>query len=381
MKKIVKAAGLLFLTCGMLYLAATNGQSSRNGKGVFRLDAKSKIGRTKEKTVAAYLAEMSVEEKIGQLFFARVPEESGLEDIKSYHLGAYLLFDRDFKGRSLEDIKALTASYQEVSAVPMIIASDEEGGSVTRISSILPRAFEAPMTLYQSGGLSAIADDTAAKAQLLKSVGITAGLFPVADVATDKQAFIYDRTLGQDASATADYVAAVVKTLRQEQFASTLKHFPGYGNNTDAHADLVYDQRSLKELESLDFLPFIAGIEEGADSVLMSHHIVSTVDAVPASLSSKMYAILRNDLGFTGVTITDDMDMAGLNKFIDQEEAAYQVILAGGDMIMSSEYASQTAYLLERVKAGDLSENRIDESVKRILSWKYDLGLLKGQEK
>ncbi|WP_438272875.1 glycoside hydrolase family 3 N-terminal domain-containing protein [Streptococcus huangxiaojuni] len=339
------------------------------------------VESAKTKTVAAYLAEMSVEEKVGQLFFARVPEESALDDIRTYHLGAYLLFSRDFEGRHLDDIRALTASYQEVSAIPMIIASDEEGGLVTRISPILSEDFESPMVLYQTGGLPAVVDDAVAKAQLLKSVGITAGLFPVADVATEREAFIYERTLGQDAQTTANYVAAVVETLKKEQFASTLKHFPGYGNNADTHTDLVYDQRSLEELESADFLPFAAGIEQGADSVLMSHHIVTSIDDVPASLSEKMYTILRKDLNFDGVTITDDMDMAALNKFTSQEEAAYQVVQAGGDMIMSSKYPSQIAYLLEKVKAGDLSEDRLDESVSRILAWKYDLGLLKRRGK
>ncbi|AND80481.1 beta-hexosaminidase [Streptococcus pantholopis] len=349
--------------------------------GTSRPPVQPDVESAKTKTIAAYLAEMSVEEKVGQLFFARVPEESALDDIRTYHLGAYLLFSRDFEGRRLNDIRALTASYQEVSAIPMIIASDEEGGLVTRISPILSKDFESPMVLYQTGGLPAVVDDAAAKAQLLKSVGITAGLFPVADVATEKKAFIYERTLGQDAQTTANYVAGVVETLKKEQFASTLKHFPGYGNNADTHTDLVYDQRSLEELESADFLPFAAGIKQGADSILLSHHIVTSIDDVPASLSEKMYTILRKDLNFDGVTITDDMDMAALNKFTSQEEAAYQVVQAGGDMIMSSKYPSQITYLLEKVKAGDLSEDRLDESVSRILAWKYDLGLLKKRGK
>ena len=330
----------------------------------------------KNKVVEDILVTMTLEEKVGQLFWARVPSSHQLEDLQSYHFGGYLLFGRDFQGQTLEDIKALTSRYQATSKIPLLIGSDEEGGTVTRISSILDTPFQAPMTLYHQGGLEAVLSDTRQKAEVLKSVGINAGLFPVADLARDQSAFIYDRTIGQDAQTTASYVGQVVTELQKNKVGSTLKHFPGYGDNGDSHTAIIQDNRSLDELRQADFLPFQAGIDAGADSVLVSHNILTKIDTVPSSISPKINEILRKELNFKGVIMTDDLDMAGLADFVNQDEAALQVILAGNDLILGSSYQTQIPYLLKKVSSGELTEERIDESVRRILSWKYDLGLL-----
>ena len=330
----------------------------------------------KNKVVEDILVRMTLEEKVGQLFWARVPSSHQLEDLRSYHFGGYLLFGRDFQGQTLEDIKALTSRYQATSKIPLLIGSDEEGGTVTRISSILDTPFQAPMTLYHQGGLEAVLSDTRQKAEVLKSVGINAGLFPVADLARDQSAFIYDRTIGQDAQTTASYVGQVVTELQKNKVGSTLKHFPGYGDNGDSHTAIIQDNRSLDELRQADFLPFQAGIDAGADSVLVSHNILTKIDTVPSSISSKINEILRKELNFKGVIMTDDLDMAGLADFVNQDEAALQAILAGNDLILGSSYQTQIPYLLKKVSSGELTEERIDESVKRILSWKYDLGIL-----
>lgn len=330
----------------------------------------------KNKVIEDRLAKMTLEEKVGQLFWARVPDNHQIEDLQSYHLSGYILFGRDFEGQTIENMKALTNRYQSASKTPLLIGSDEEGGTVTRISSILDTPFQSPMTLYQQGGMEAILSDTRKKAEVLKSVGINAGLFPVADLATDPSAFIYDRTIGQDAQTTATYIEQVVKELQKNKLGSTLKHFPGYGDNGDSHTAIIRDNRSLDELRQADFLPFQAGIDAGADSVLVSHNILSKIDTVPSSISPKINDILRKELNFKGVIMTDDLDMAGLADFVSQDEAALQVILAGNDLILGSSYQTQIPYLLKKVSSGDLTEERIDESVRRILAWKYDLGLL-----
>lgn len=330
----------------------------------------------KNKVIEDRLATMTLEEKVGQLFWARVPSNHQTEDLQSYHLSGYILFGRDFEGRSLEDIKALTKSYQAAAKIPLLIGSDEEGGTVTRISSILETPFQSPMALYQQGGMEAVLSDTKEKAELLRSVGINAGLFPVADLARNQSAFIYDRTIGQDASTTASYVQQVVEELKQSKVGSTLKHFPGYGDNGDSHTAIIQDNRSLDELRQADFLPFQAGIDAGADSVLVSHNILSKIDTVPSSISPKITDLLRKELHFKGVILTDDFDMAGLADFVSQEEAAFQVIVAGNDLILGSSYQTQIPYILKKISSGELTEERIDESVRRILTWKYDLGLL-----
>ena len=328
------------------------------------------------KVIEDRLATMTLEEKVGQLFWARVPSNHQIEDLQSYHLSGYILFGRDFEGRSLEDIKTLTKGYQATAKIPLLIGSDEEGGTVTRISSILETPFQSPIALYQQGGMEAVLSDTKQKAELLKSVGINAGLFPVADLARDQSAFIYDRTIGQDVQTTASYVQQVVEELKKSKVGSTLKHFPGYGDNGDSHTAIIQDNRSLDELRQADFLPFQAGIDAGADSVLVSHNILSKIDTVPSSISPKITDLLRKELHFKGVIMTDDFDMAGLADFVSQEEAAFQVIVAGNDLILGSSYQTQIPYLLKKISSGELTEERIDESVRRILTWKYDLGLL-----
>ncbi|HEM6220971.1 TPA: beta-hexosaminidase [Streptococcus suis] len=331
----------------------------------------------KEKVVNQYLSQMTLEEKVGQMIFARMPSAGQTEALETYHFGGYILFASDFEGKTLEQVKEEIASYQSLSKVPLLMASDEEGGTVTRISQLLETPFASPLGLYQAGGIEAILSDAKQKTSLLKEEGIYAGFFPVADLSTDPSSFIYDRTIGQDATITSDYISQLVTVLKEEQFASTLKHFPGYGDNADSHTDLVYDNRSLEELRANDFLPFKAGIEAGADSIMVSHNIVTAIDDVPSSISPEINKILRNELGFEGVIMTDDFDMQGLVQFVYQDTGALQTIQAGTDMILSSSYASQIPYIIEQVKAGTITEERLDQSVKRILGMKYDLGLIK----
>lgn len=336
--------------------------------------------KTEDDKVANLVAEMSTKEKVGQLFLARVPVENALSDIQDYHLGGYLIFGRDVEGKTYDEVQSTIAQYQETSEVPMLIAADEEGGTVSRVSrnsQLVATPFQSPQDLYAQGGWDAITKDTTDKAGILKELGIDAGLFPVADVATDPNAFIYDRTIGQDAKGTAEYVTTVVKALKKAQSGSTLKHFPGYGNNQDSHTDIVTDTRSMTELEDNDLVPFQAGIDAGVDSILVSHNIVNAIDdSVPASVSAPVHDLLRKDMGFDGVIMTDDMDMAGLADFMSQEEAGLKALQAGNDLILSSTYASQIPYVLQAIEDGEYSEKDLDASVTRVLNWKEELGLL-----
>ncbi|EOH85678.1 hypothetical protein UAS_01816 [Enterococcus asini ATCC 700915] len=336
--------------------------------------------KTEDDKVANLVAEMSTKEKVGQLFLARVPVENALSDIQEYHLGGYLLFGRDVEGKTYDEVQSTIAQYQETSEVPMLIAADEEGGTVSRVSrnsQLVATPFQSPQDLYAQGGWDAITKDTTDKAGILKELGIDTGLFPVADVATDPNAFIYDRTIGQDAKGTAEYVTTVVKALKKAHSGSTLKHFPGYGNNQDSHTDIVTDTRSMTELEDNDLVPFQAGIDAGVDSILVSHNIVNAIDdSVPASVSAPVHDLLRKDMGFDGVIMTDDMDMAGLADFMSQEEAGLKALQAGNDLILSSTYASQIPYVLQAIEDGEYSEKDLDASVTRVLNWKEELGLL-----
>lgn len=380
MRKKLNGLGIglsCFLFLGIFLTLFFVGNTATKKETTVATSQSSQAVSVREKVIARYLKQMTLEEKVGQMIFARMPSAGQAELLETYHFGGYILFASDFEGKTLEQVKEEIASYQSLSKVPLLMASDEEGGMVTRISQLLETPFASPLELYQSGGIEAILSDAKQKTSLLKEEGIYAGFFPVADLSTDPSSFIYDRTIGQDAKTTSDYIGQLVTLLKEEQFASTLKHFPGYGDNADSHTDLVYDNRSLEELRANDFLPFKAGIEAGADSIMVSHNIVPAIDDVPSSISPEINKILRNELGFEGVIMTDDFDMQGLVQFVDQDTGALQTIQAGTDMILSSSYASQIPYIIEQVQNGTITEERIDQSVKRILGMKYDLGLIK----
>ncbi|ATF24961.1 glycoside hydrolase family 3 protein [Brochothrix thermosphacta] len=332
------------------------------------------------KKITKMVGKMTLEEKVGQLFLVRVPETHQIEDITKFHLGGYVLFSRDMDGETRESLKQKIASYQTKSKVPLLIASDEEGGTVSRLSrgnDLADTAFPSPQELYRSGGWQAIKDDIINKAEIFKYYGIQTGLAPVADVSTDSASFIYDRTIGLPREGTAEYVERSVKEMHKQNIGSTLKHFPGYGNNRDSHVEIVTDTRPLTELEKTDFLPFIAGIKAGADSVLVSHNIINAIDKEqPASISKPVHDLLRQQLGFKGVIMTDDMDMAGLADFTSQTEAGFKAIEAGNDLVLSSSYAQQIPFILAKVNAGELSEATIETATVRVLKWKYDLGLI-----
>ncbi|KAF1303539.1 glycoside hydrolase family 3 protein [Enterococcus sp. JM9B] len=331
------------------------------------------------------LESMSLEEKVGQLFFVRVPESNQVEDIQSYHLGGYVLFGRDTENETADSLKQKIQSYQEASEIPLLIGADEEGGTVTRISrnsNLVASPFLSPQELYAQGGWDAITQDVQDKAAIFKNYGIQTGLFPVADVSTDPQSFIYDRTIGMDAEGTSHYVETAVTAMKAAGIGSTMKHFPGYGDNRDSHVEIVTDQRPLEDLRKNDFLPFQAGIKAGADSVLVSHNIIASIDPDhPASISKEVHKLLRQELNFQGVVMTDDMDMAGLANFISQEEAGLAALQAGNDLVMSSTYAQQIPVIIQAVKDGTYSESALDQSVMRVLKWKESLGLLSESSK
>lgn len=323
------------------------------------------------------LSHMNLEEKVGQMFFVRCRGDQALEDIKAYHLGGYILFAEDFKDKTKDDIISTIKGYQDASLLPMLIGVDEEGGSVNRVSkyeAFRAAPFQSPQELYQSGGFDLIAEDTVEKARLLKSLGINVNLAPVCDVSTDPDDFIYSRSFEKNAEETSAYVKTVVSAMNKENIGCTLKHFPGYGNNQDTHTGIAVDNRSYQSFLVSDFLPFEAGIEAGAGSILVSHNIVTSIDKDhPASLSPKIHDILRNELGFGGVIMTDDLSMDAIKEFAGDKEAAVLAVSAGNDLLIASDFDIQIPAVIKAVKDGALSENQIDEAVRRVLIWKLSL--------
>ncbi len=323
---------------------------------------------------------MTLEEKVGQMFIARCPETDAAQLAADYHLGGYILFGRDFKDKTAEQVTTDIQSYQGAAEIPLLIAVDEEGGTVNRVSSnpnLRSSPFRSPQSLYSEGGLELVRSDAQEKCRLLESLGININFAPVCDVSQDPADFIYDRTLGRDAQETSQYVAAVVETMAEEGMGSVLKHFPGYGNNTDTHTGVAYDDRPYDTFLTSDFLPFQAGIAAGADMVLVSHNIVSAMDeASPASLSPEVHRVLREDLGFTGVIVTDDLVMDGVRDFAGDDEAAVLAVQAGNDLICCTDFQTQVPAVLAAVESGEITGEQIDAAVLRVLTMKLRLGIL-----
>lgn len=326
------------------------------------------------------LDEMTLEEKVGQLFIARCPETDAAQKATEYHLGGYILFGRDFSGKTKDQVIQDIQSYQEASDLPLFIGVDEEGGTVNRVSSnpnLRAVPFWSPQDLYKEGGFALIESDTCEKCTLLKSLGINLNFAPVCDVSQNPEDFIYPRSFGGDGEATADYVRVVVETMAEEGMGCVLKHFPGYGNNTDTHTGIAYDDRPYETFQTSDFLPFQAGIDSGAGIVLVSHNIVSCMDGeTPASLSPEVHRILREELNFNGLIITDDLVMDGVREFASDEQVAVLAVEAGNDLLCCTDFETQIPAVLEAVKDGTLSEDQIDQSVLRILEYKISLGML-----
>lgn len=332
-----------------------------------------------EDPVIKLLKELTVEEKVGQLFLARCPEEDPLGMITAYQPGGYVLFDRDLENQTPETLEITLDGYQDFSRIPMLIAVDEEGGTVCRVSNhkaFRAYRFPSPRSLYEEGGMEAVLNVEAEKANLLKSLGIHVNLAPVCDIAGDPAAFLYSRSLGEKPETVSQFVEQTVKIMAQRQVGSVLKHFPGYGNNADTHVGIAVDDRSLEELESCDLLPFAAGIRAGCGAVMVSHTIVTAMDDnLPASLSPAVHDYLRHTMGFEGVITTDDLVMDAISDAYGAEEAAVLAVLAGNDLLCCTEFAVQYEAVLEAVKNGRIPESRIDASVERILRWKDSLGL------
>ena len=330
--------------------------------------------------VRQMISDMSLEQRVGQLFLARCSADTAVEDVQKYHLGGLVLFGDDFEGQTPDSMKQAIAAYQEAAEKPLLIAVDEEGGDVTRISrfpAFRDRRFCSLRKCYDRGGLEAVLTEEEEKCRLLSDLGINVNLGPVCDITTDADAFMYSRSLGQDSQTTADMVASIVNLMGAFRVGSVLKHFPGYGNNTDTHTGIAVDSRSLSELEAQDFIPFTAGIQAGCGAVMVGHIIVEAFDPeLPASLSPAVHRYLREDLGFSGVIMTDDLVMQAITDQYGAGEAAVMAVLAGNDLLCSTEYAVQYEAVLQAVLDGRIDIDVLNRAVRNVLEWKISLGLL-----
>lgn len=325
------------------------------------------------------LKKMSLEEKIGQLFLVRYDVSTSSKQITDYHAGGFVLFAKDFQDHNKESIKKELSERQKLSNIPLALAVDEEGGYVTRVSrfpAFRSERFKSNRELFETGGYELVESSEKEKAELLLSLGINLNLAPVADVSVDEDDFMNIRTFGRNAEETAVFISNIVSYNNNAGISSCLKHFPGYGNNSDTHNGTAIDNRSYETFVNSDYLPFKSGIEAKVPFVLVSHNIVNSIDSeYPASLSSKVINELREKLGFSGIIITDDLEMGAVRQYTLENRGATLAINAGNDMIITSDFENMFNEVLNNVKNGIIEEEKIDIAVKRIIAWKYAYGL------
>ena len=374
---IILAAAVVLAAC-ILPFTAFNGSRDATGSPATSDDDSTR----KDKAIEKMLAGMSVEEKVGQLFmgcfYSDIPSSASSG---GYEHGCVLLFGTAFDDSDKEDVTAAIRELNEASDIPPLVAVDEEGGTVNRVSSspaFRSEPFKSPRELYASGGMNAVISDIHEKNALLTGLGINLNLAPVLDISTDPNDFMYPRSLGQDAEVTSEYAKAAVAACLDDNEGCCLKHFPGYGNSADTHNGIAVDSRSAEQIRNVDMLPFEAGVKAGAPAVLVSHSIVSAFDPkLPASLSPAIHEILRDELDFDGVIITDDLSMGAIAEFSPDRDCAVSAILAGNDMLCTGDFAEQCKSVTEAVRNGTITEKRLDNSVRMILKWKMDLGLIR----
>lgn len=326
------------------------------------------------------LSKMTLEEKVGQMFLARYPSSGVINEIKNYQPAGYILFGKDFQNATPNSIKKELQDCQNASKIPLSLGVDEEGGTVVRVSqykAFRASPFKSPREIYANGGMNAIISDSHEKSNLLKNLGINMNLAPVVDVPKTSNDFIYKRSFSTNVNEVKDFTNQIINAMKSDNITSVMKHFPGYGNNVDTHTGIAIDKRDYSNFENRDFIPFEEGIKNGAPAILVSHNIVECMDkSKPASLSENVHNILRNELGFSGIIMTDDLAMDAVKQYVENGDAATQAVLAGNDLIISSDFANQRNEVLQAVKDGTIEENTINNAVKRVLAWKMMYGII-----
>ena len=333
---------------------------------------------------AEYLVRsMSISDKIGQLFFVDLrrvgsePVHAVTEEVKElferYRPGGVLLFGENID--TVDQTRNLIAGLGELSVYPLAVATDYEGGVVSRLTS----SGKIPATRIPASREVGANGDTETAYQIgrimgreLGVLGVTMNFAPVADVVANSDSMIGSRSYSEDPKIAAQMVRAVVSGLQDSGISSVAKHFPGHGNVAgDTHDDLVELDRSKAELKSLEFVPFEAAIESGVDGIMTAHIVVPEItgDKLPATFSYEMISgLLRGELGHAGLIITDSLTMRAIRNRWDSGESAVRALRAGADIILHPlDVESAFEAVAEAVETGSLSEERIDESVRRVL--------------
>lgn len=336
------------------------------------------------------LAGMTLHEKVCQMMFV-TPEELTGEDgvtvagdatrqaLENYPVGGIVYFAKNLE--SQDQVKEMIDNSQKYSSIGLFVATDEEGGVVNRLMDTVGTTYIGSMYYYKDDGDETAYENAYTIANDMSALGFNLDFAPVADVWSNlDNTVIGERAYSDDYAQAAELVGNAVKGFNDGGVMCTLKHFPGHGDTAeDSHYSSAYVHRTKEEIMADEMQPFRSGIEAGAEFVMVGHLIVPDIDEVPATLSYKIATgILRDELKFEGVVITDSFEMESIADNYSVDDAVVMSVKAGMDMILQpKDMASAVNSIEQAVADGELSEDRIDESVRRILTLKESRGLLK----
>ncbi len=341
-----------------------------------------------EEVVQSCIDDMSLEDKVAGLFIVTPESITGVdkaikagdgtkEALEKYPVGGVIYFAQNIQSES--QIKEMVANTVSYSKYPLFIAVDEEGGRVARLQTALKlEATDPAQTIGEGGDANAAYEAYSEIGDRLVEYGFNLDLAPVADVLTnDANKAIGDRSFGSDPAVVSGMVTSSVQALKEKGIYTCVKHFPGQGSvGEDTHEGMATTDRSADDMKNTDIAPFLAGIEAGADMVMVGHFICPSLtedSTTPCSLSKAvMTDLLRGEYGYNGVIITDALSMTAISEYYSADEAAIKALKAGSDMILMPE-DFETAYngVLEAVKDGTIDEKRIDDSLARVYRIKY----------
>lgn len=346
-----------------------------------------------EQEIEAFLDKMTLDEKIYQMFILTPEQLTGISPVTAagdatkdklaqYPVGGLIYFASNLlsEEQTKEMLNNTRAYGEEIEGLPLFLCIDEEGGRVARIGK------NPAFSVKQVGPMGQLTTEEEAYragtviGAYLRELGFNTDFAPDADVLTnEKNTVIGDRSFGSDPDKVARMAAAVSKGLHTEGILSTFKHFPGHGaTEGDTHDGYAYTEKTYEELKAAELVPFAAAGECGADMVMAAHISLPKIvgDSTPASLSYKMITeILREDLGFQGLVVTDAMNMGAIGEHYSAKEAAVKAVEAGVDLLlMPKDFQEAFQGIKEAVSSGRIGEERIEESLQRILRVKLQMG-------
>lgn len=335
------------------------------------------------------LDSMSLREKVCQMFVVFPSDLTGVgpvtqageatrQALERYPVGGLLYDTSNMVSR--DQVREMLENTQSYAKVPLLLTCDEEGGRVARLMNTVGTTSIGPMLDYAHLGPDAARTNAQTIAQDMASCGFNTDLAPVADVwSNPENTVIGDRAYSRDFAQAAELIPAAVEGFHLGGTACALKHFPGHGDTKeDSHSGAAYVDKTLEQLRQEELLPFRAGIDAGADLVMLGHLTVGELDSEPAPFSHRIVTgLLREELGFDGVVITDSLKMGAVTGRWSSEEAAVKAVQAGVDLLLCPEDLDAAVNgLIRAVESGDISQERIDESVLRILNMKRQRGIL-----